>query len=97
MRSVSRTRKLLAAIRAGDGAPTALIQNLTGGELQDKNETFISSCKSCGETSFPTGIYAIIGFTDKNNTMHYALASFARGSGIQEFYKRDVVPWTGCR
>jgi hypothetical protein len=34
---------------AGDGAPTALIQNLTGGELQDKNEIFISSCKSCAK------------------------------------------------
>ena len=47
---------------AGDGAPTALIQNLTGGELQDQNEVFISSCKSYGETSFQTGIYAIIRF-----------------------------------
>ena len=63
MRGVSRKRKLLAAIRAGDGAPTVLIQNLTGGELQDQNEIFISSCKSCGETSFQAGIYAIIGFT----------------------------------
>ena len=45
---------------AGDGAPTALIRNLTAGELQDQNEIFISSCISCDETSFQAGIYAII-------------------------------------
>ena len=61
MRGASRTRKLLAAIRAGDGAPTAPIQNFTGSELQDHNEIFISSCKSCGETSFQSQIYAITG------------------------------------
>ena len=55
-------RKLLAANRAGVGAPGALIQNLTGGERQDQNEIFISSCQSCGETSFQVGIYPIIGF-----------------------------------
>ena len=44
---------------AGDGAPTALIQNLTGGELKDQNVIFILSCKSCVETSFQVGIYAI--------------------------------------
>ena len=50
---------------AGDGAPTALIQNLTGGELQDQNEIFISSFISCGETSFQARIYAIIGFINE--------------------------------
>ena len=57
-----RMQKLLAANRAGDGAPTVLIQNLTGGELLDQDEIFISSCQSCGETSFQARIYAIIGF-----------------------------------
>ena len=40
----------LTYIPVGDGAPTVLIQNLTGGELQDQNETVNSSCKSRGET-----------------------------------------------
>jgi hypothetical protein len=51
----------LTAIRAGDGAPTALSRNLTGGELEDQNELFIPCCESCGETSFQAGMDAIIG------------------------------------
>jgi hypothetical protein len=43
---VSRTRKLLAAIRAGDGAPTGLSQNLTSGAFQNQYEIFVSSCKN---------------------------------------------------
>ena len=78
MRGVSRTRKLLAAIRAGDGAPTALIQNLTGGELQDQNEIFISSFILCGETSFQARIYAIIGFINEGwGRQAYELFTFA--------------------
>ena len=38
MRGVSRTRKLLAAIRAGDGAPTGLGQDLTSGAFQNHYE-----------------------------------------------------------
>ena len=45
--------------RAGDGAPAALFQNLTGSERQDKNGMFISSSHSCGEPGFQAGFYAV--------------------------------------
>jgi len=41
----------LTYIPVGNGAPAVLIQNLTGGELQDQNEIVRSSCKSRGETN----------------------------------------------
>ncbi len=50
--------------RRGRGAPTALIQNLTGGELQDQDEIFISSCKSCGERYSKEDIDRIMDFLD---------------------------------
>jgi hypothetical protein len=50
--------RFLVKNRAGDGAPAALFQNLTGSERQDKNGMFISSSHSCGQPGSQAG-YAI--------------------------------------
>ena len=60
MRGVSRTRKLLAAIRAGDGAPAGQTLNLTSDAFQGHRDMAIASCKPAIKTGFRPEIYATI-------------------------------------
>jgi hypothetical protein len=74
LQKVLLQERRLAALRTREGARTALIQNLTGGELQDQDEIVIPSCQLCGETSFQAGICEIIGLSQLPfNTVAYVI------------------------